>query len=65
MKMKQDSDFNPITIVLETQEEAEAVWLAVDHAFKKEDEKIEPNIGKKRALMELSNWFSEQAHLAP
>lgn len=60
MKAQQDlPKFTPITITLETREEAEALWLAVRGAR---------NVGGVPAehlafFINLANWFSNEARL--
>jgi len=53
---QQEKDFAPITIVIETAEEAEVLWAAIrDYAT------MHPHIGA--ILIDLSDWFSTQARL--
>lgn len=58
MKITQAPEFQPITIVLETKAEAEALLYAIDYL----------NISAapkrfQRAIIALSNWFTNQSQL--
>jgi len=61
MKLKQDPPaFKPITITLETREEAEALWFAIRGA------KNAGAIGTSAHMafwINLSNWFSNESRL--
>ncbi len=61
MKIQQEPKFQPITLVLETKEEAEALWELVDSSG------IEISSRKRQLRRKLrrkiSNWFSTQAQL--
>lgn len=58
MKVKQNPMFQPITITLETPEEAEALWDALRSA-----ETLAQDAATHRIIMDLSNWFSNHAQL--
>lgn len=56
MKIKQDvPQFTPITITIETREEAEALWLAVRAAL--------GNGSKSVVCSDISNWFANESRL--
>ena len=61
MKIEQKAEFKPITITLETRAEVIAVWTAL------RTDAVRPNNIEWEAgypvLKELSDWFSNQAHL--
>lgn len=52
MKIKQDQFFKPITITLETRDEAEAFIAMIERLDNKRSEKLR---------IEISNWFCEKA----
>lgn len=56
MKCKQDQKFQPITIILETPEEAIAVWDAIGGW--RQAGKVRQKIAE-----DMSNWFSNNAQL--
>jgi hypothetical protein len=60
MKIKQDlPQFTPITITLETREEAEALWLALRNV-----EYVGAVPVRDRLICgEMSNWFSNESRL--
>jgi hypothetical protein len=58
MKIKQDPKFQPITIVLETSEEAMALWRALMLSEGLHDNELEW-----QTVRELSNWFSNNAQV--
>jgi hypothetical protein len=58
MKIKQTPQFQPITITLETVEEAEALWGAICM-----DGVVNEVPERKIILDDLSNWFSNNAQL--
>jgi len=53
---QQEKDFAPITIVIETAEEAEVLWAAI-RCFRASDPR------DKQRLIEISDWFSTKAKL--
>jgi len=53
---QQEKDFAPITIVIETAEEAEAPWAAI-RAYETTGK------AERRFMNEISDWFSTQARL--
>ena len=53
---QQEKDFAPITIVIETAEEAEGLWAAI-RCFRASDPR------DKQRLIEISDWFSTKAKL--
>jgi hypothetical protein len=58
MKIEQKAQFKPITITLETLDEAKAIWDAVNEG--------RASTGNSRSFhvcVELSNWFSNNAQL--
>lgn len=60
MKIQQKPKFQPITITLETDEEAKALWDAVSY--------YEPKVGEmgqihRDILNALSNWFCNNSQL--
>jgi hypothetical protein len=55
VKVHQQQEFQPITLVLETAQEAEWLWDSVDNRANEGDQ------GK--FYLTLSNWFSTQAQL--
>jgi len=61
MNLIQCAKFQPITIVLETKEEAEALWKAL-RVFEKY-KKGKMSIEERNFVVTLSNWFSNQASL--
>ena len=58
MKIKQDPQFQPITITLETLEEAETLWGVIEA-----DNLTKTIPGRREILIDLSNWFSNNAQL--
>jgi hypothetical protein len=54
MKCEQKPEFQPITIILETAQEAEAVWYAVR-------KQRNPVAEESAICTRLSNWFSNRA----
>ena len=56
MKCSQQPKFQPITIILDTAEEAEAVWAAVDG-------REQESKAHKKIVNNLSNWFCQNAQL--
>jgi hypothetical protein len=56
MKVDQEAKFSPITIVLETADEAEILWRAIREVIP--DTPID-----RKFINELSDWFSLKAHL--
>ncbi len=58
MKIEQNPEFQPITITLETAEEAEALWRAVRDA-----ETVTIDKDRFDILRELSDWFTTEAQL--
>lgn len=60
MKIKQDvPQFTPVTITLETREEAEALWIAV------RDARNRGGLTSERMAfhINMSNWFSNESRL--
>jgi len=60
MEISQEPKFQPITIILESKEEAEALWKAVrffDFIWGEINEKDVKILGR------INNWFSTQANL--
>ncbi len=55
MKLEQEVNFQPITITLETVEEAEALWAIMQCEFKTK--------AARDLAIEISNWMTEQAQL--
>ena len=55
MKLEQEVKFQPITITLETMEEAEALWAIMECEF-------ETKAARDLAI-EISNWMASQAQL--
>ena len=53
---QQENHFAPITIVIETAEEAEVLWAAI-RCFRASDP------SDKQRLIEMSDWFSNHAKL--
>lgn len=61
MKIEQKAEFTPITITIETPEEALAVWDAVRTEYMS---RFPCHIqGQGAILRQLSDWFSINAHL--
>lgn len=56
MRFEQNDEFKPITITLETRQEAEALWDAVRNTQLGDST-------KDAILRSISNWFSSHAHL--
>jgi len=56
MRVMQEEAFKPITLVLETKEEALALWNLIDSKGDRTDE-------EKSFAMRLSNWFTNRAQL--
>lgn len=57
MRIEQQPEFQPITITLETREEAKQFWDLLLHCSTKRQ-------GPLKALAtRLSDWFSNEAHL--
>jgi len=48
------SEFKPITIILETQEEANAMWDMVEDTFGS----FPPSSVERNLAVKISNWFS-------
>ena len=64
MKIEQESKFQPITITLETKDEAIALWDAIQtKGFNSDDPKNIPRMAAFQFLTELSDWFSNEAQL--
>ena len=64
MKIQQETKFQPITIPLETKEEAVALWDVIrTKGFNSCDPKEIPLIEAFQFLTDLSNWFSNEAQL--
>ena len=60
MKISQDvPQFTPITITIETREEAEALWFAIRGAENAKELSVSGHI----VLISLSNWFSNESRL--
>lgn len=57
MKIQQKPQFQPITLVLETSEEADWLWALVEGEIDHDDRR------KQEFYTALSNWFSTQAQL--
>ena len=57
MKIQQEPKFQPITLTLETKEEAEWLWEMVDNSGP------QPSRQQQEFYTALSNWFSDQAQL--
>ena len=57
MLLEQDPEFRPITITLETQDEAEALWAAVTFGVPV----VDPCHHK--ILTMISDWFSSKAKI--
>jgi len=57
MKVTQQEGFKPITIVLESKEEALVFWGLIN-SFRDNFPEEEQKLGR-----QLSNWFSNNAHL--
>jgi len=55
MELKQSPVFQPIHIVIETSEEAEAIWAALD------DRPLDRK--QQETVNQISNWFSQVAQL--
>jgi len=53
---QQEKDFAPITIVIETAEDAEVLWAAI-RCFRASGQ------SDKQRLIEMSDWFSNHAKL--
>lgn len=61
MQISQEKkDFAPITLVMETEEEARAVWEVID-VGSNHSENLTPT--QQSFLSNLSNWFSNRAKL--
>ena len=61
MQISQEKkDFAPITLVIETEEEARAVWEVID-VGSNHSENLTP--AQQSFLNKLSNWFGSQAKL--
>lgn len=58
VKIKQQPKFQPITITLETTEEAEAFWNALRSA-----ETVVVDDSARRIVLDLQNWFSSVSQL--
>lgn len=54
MKITQKPEFQPITIVIETAAEAEALWAALENRVQPDQIKI---------VNDLANWFATKAQL--
>ena len=62
MKLRQDPPaFKPITITLETREEAEALWFAIRGAIGTSAHMA--NMAHMAFWINLSKWFSNEARL--
>lgn len=57
MDIKQTTQFQKITIVLETRDEAQAFWDLLLYCSSKRPEKL------KQLANKLSDWFSNEAQL--
>lgn len=55
MKIEQQKDFKPVVITLESPDEVAAFWDALEGR--------EPEDDQKQKLINLCNWFSNQASL--
>jgi len=58
VKIQQEPKFQPITLVLETKEEAEWLWDSVDNRTTRAGED-----DQEKFYVALSNWFSMHAQL--
>jgi len=56
MQIKQEPKFQPITIVLETAEEAQSLWDAIERG-------TSANSMMPTSLYDLCGWFSNEAQL--
>ena len=56
MKIRQDAIFQPIKIILETAEEAEAFWAILNATPKDQSD-------SDALACRISNWFSEHAQM--
>lgn len=55
MECKQEPKFQPITITLETAQEAEALWAVLERRVESQSEQ--------KIINDLADWFSQQAQL--
>lgn len=62
MKIEQENGFRPITITLETTEEVDAVWKAIQDSFKTYQTGDWRQIHTD-TLAAISDWFSNEASL--
>ena len=60
MQISQEKTFNPITLTLETEEEAQAIWEVINVGAERSDNLTSE---QKKFLCDLSNWFSNVAKL--
>ena len=60
MLLEQDPEFRPITMVLQTEDEAAAVWRALDLAAT-DGSGVSPN--ERKILVDMIGWFSTEAKI--
>ena len=57
--MQQEGEFRPIALVLETEQDALMLWDIVNYY----NSQGGASVGASRLATEISNWFSQEAHL--
>ena len=60
MQICQEETFNPITLTLESEDEAQALWEAINVGSQRSDALT---ASQKKFLTNLSDWFSNVAKL--
>ena len=56
---QQDVKFAPITITLETRQEADALWGIINYQKQETNQQLKDRVA---LLNKLSNWFSNKCH---
>jgi len=60
MLLEQDPEFRPITMTMQTEDEAAAVWKALDMAAT-DGSGVSPN--ERKILVDMIGWFSTEAKI--